>query len=114
MKPKMGLVQSVMMVHHADNAIAGDPSRAADGNFTYVSHAHVDHLDGFSIEKKNKTQVLASKETALIAQARGYKIGDPAEHYDGFRLVDTGHILGSRGLLIGEDIYYTGDISMRE
>jgi putative mRNA 3-end processing factor len=58
--------------------------------------------------------VLASKETALIAQARGYKIGDPAEHYDGFRLVDTGHILGSRGLLIREDIYYTGDISMRE
>jgi putative mRNA 3-end processing factor len=114
MKAKVGLGQSGIMVQHANTAIALDPSRATDCHFTFVSHAHVDHLHKRSIEKKNKTQVLASKETALIAQARGYKIGDPAEHYDGFRLVDTGHILGSRGLLMGEDIYYTGDISMRE
>jgi putative mRNA 3-end processing factor len=114
MKAKVGLGQSGIMVQHTNTAIALDPSRPTDCHFTFVSHAHVDHLHKRSIEKKNKTQVLASKETALIAQARGYKIGDPAEHYDGFRLVDTGHILGSRGLLIGEDIYYTGDISMRE
>jgi putative mRNA 3-end processing factor len=115
MKAKVGLGQSGIMVQHSDTAIALDPSRPTDCHFTFVSHAHVDHLHKRAIEKRNKTQVLASKETALIAEARGYKIGDPAEHYDGFRLVDTGHILGSRGLLIGEeDIYYTGDISMRE
>ncbi len=114
MKAKVGLGQSGIMVEHTDAAIALDPSRATDCHFTFVSHAHVDHLHKRSIEKKNKTQVLASKETALIAQVRGYKIGDSTEHYDGFRLVDTGHILGSRGLLIGEDIYYTGDISVRE
>jgi putative mRNA 3-end processing factor len=114
MKAKVGLGQSGIMVQHANTAIALDPSRPTDCHFTFVSHAHVDHLHKCSIEKKNKTQVLASKETALIAEARGYKIGDPAEHYDGFRLVDTGHILGSRGLLMGEDIFYTGDISMRE
>jgi putative mRNA 3-end processing factor len=114
MKAKVGLGQSGIMVEHTDTAIALDPSRATNCHFTFVSHAHVDHLHKRSIEKKNKTRVLASKETALIAEARGYKIGDPTEHYDGFRLVDTGHILGSRGLLIGEDIYYTGDISMRE
>jgi putative mRNA 3-end processing factor len=102
------------MVHYTDTSIALDPLRPTDCHFTFVSHAHVDHLHKRGKEQKNKSQVLASKETALIAQARGYKIGNAAEQYDGFRLVDTGHILGSRGLLIGEEIYYTGDISMRE
>ncbi|MGH9955344.1 MAG: exonuclease, partial [Nitrososphaeraceae archaeon] len=115
MNAKVSLGQSGIMVHHTDTAIALDPSRPADCHFTFVSHAHVDHLHKRGVEKKkNKTQMLASKETTLIAQARGYKIGNPAENYDGFRLIDTGHILGSRGLLIGEDIYYTGDLSMRE
>ena len=72
MKAKVGLGQSGIMVQNTDTAIA---SRPADCHFTFVSHAHVDHLHKRSGEKKNKTQVLASKETALIAQARGYKIG---------------------------------------
>ncbi len=116
MKAEVTLGQSGIMVHHKDSVIALDPSRHADSHFTFVSHAHVDHLHKRNMAKKsnNKNQVLASKETALIAEARGYKIGNAAEHHDGFRLVDTGHILGSRGLLIDEEVYYTGDISMRE
>jgi putative mRNA 3-end processing factor len=47
--------------------------------------------------------------------ARGYNIADAMEVHQGFELVDTGHILGSRGLLIGGDqVFYTGDISTRE
>ena len=107
MKAKVSLGQSGIMIHHGDTAIALDPSRPANCHFTFVSHAHVDHLHKRGIEKKNTSPVLASKETALIAQARGYTIGNPSEQYDGFTLVDTGHILGSRGLLIGEEIYYT-------
>jgi putative mRNA 3-end processing factor len=114
MKAKVGLSQSGIIVQHAETSIALDPSRSVDCHFTFVSHAHIDHLHKRGNEKKNKTQVLASKQTALIAQARGYKIAEPAEQYDGFQLVDTGHILGSRGLLVGEDVYYTGDMSMRE
>ena len=114
MKAKVNLGQSGIMVHHKDTVIALDPSRHTDSHFTFVSHAHVDHLHKRNVTKKNKSQTLASKETALIAEARGYKIGNPAEQCDGFRLVDTGHILGSRGLLIEEEVYYTGDISMRE
>jgi putative mRNA 3-end processing factor len=114
MKGKVGLSQSGIIVQHAETSIALDPSRSVDCHFTFVSHAHIDHLHKSGKEKKNKTQVLASKQTALIAQARGYKIAEPAEQYDGFQLVDTGHILGSRGLLVGEDVYYTGDMSMRE
>ena len=114
MKAKVTLGQSGIMIHHRDTVIALDPSHPVNCNFTFVSHAHIDHLHKRGIEKKNKSTVLASKETVLIAQARGYKMGKSAEHYDGFTLVDAGHILGSRGLLIGEDIYYTGDMSMRE
>lgn len=59
--------------------------------------------------------ILSSIETAKIAGARGYEMTDSVQEHDGFDLVDTGHILGSRGLLIGEDeLFYTGDISLRE
>ena len=71
MKAKVSLGQSGIMVHHTDNAIALDPLRPTDCRFTFVSHAHVDHLHKRGKEQKNKSQVLASKETALIAQARG-------------------------------------------
>jgi putative mRNA 3-end processing factor len=114
MRAEVSLGQSGIVVQRADTAIALDPSHLIDCHFTFVSHAHIDHLHKRRIRKKNKTQVLASKETALIAHARGYNIADSVEMYDGFQLVDTGHILGSRGLLIGEDVYYTGDMSMRE
>jgi len=93
--------------------IALDPSHQVDCDFTFVSHAHVDHLHKRG-KKKINTQVLASIETALIAQTRGYDLACAAHEHEGFQLVDTGHILGSRGLLIGDDVYYTGDISMRE
>jgi putative mRNA 3-end processing factor len=96
---------------HDGTTIALDPSRPADCDYAFVSHAHVDHLHRKG--KKSKSRLIASKETSMIASARGYDIrGD--EGHDGFELVDTGHILGSRGLLMGDDVYYTGDISTRE
>ncbi|MGI0025050.1 MAG: exonuclease [Nitrososphaera sp.] len=107
-------VQSGILVQHEGASILLDPARASGCNFTFVSHAHVDHLHNGNKKTKAKTCVLASKETALIAQVRGYDIDNASDDQDGFELVDTGHILGSRGLLIGDDIYYTGDISTRE
>src|SRR5919109_3655481 len=51
----------------------------------------------------------------MIAEARGYRLNDSKEEHDGFKLIDTGHILGSKGLLINcDELYYTGDISIRE
>ncbi len=114
MTAQVSLDQSGIIVQHNNTKILLDPSRPAECDFTFVSHAHIDHLHKRG-RKKIKTRILASKETALIAHARGYEIADAAEEHDGFQLIDTGHILGSRGLLIGEnDVYYTGDISMRE
>jgi putative mRNA 3-end processing factor len=111
MQGRITLGQSGIMVQQNGTTIALDPSHLLDYDFAFVSHAHIDHLHRRS-RKKIRTQVLASRETTLIAHARGYEI-DAAEDHDGFQLVDTGHILGSRGLLIGDDVYYTGDISMR-
>lgn len=113
MMGRITLGQSGIMVQQNGTTIALDPSHPVDCDFTFVSHAHVDHLHRRG-KKKTGTQVLASKETALIASARGYEIVDASEEQDGFQLVDTGHILGSRGLLVGDDVYYTGDISVRE
>ncbi len=106
--------QSGILVQHEGTSILLDPSRPFGCNFTFVSHAHIDHLHNANGKTKARTRVLASKETALIAQARGYEMHNASEDQDGFELVDTGHILGSRGLLIRDDIYYTGDISTRE
>lgn len=111
---RVTLGQSGIMVQQDGTTIALDPSHPVDCDFTFVSHAHVDHLHKRG-RKKIRTKILASKETTLIAHARGYEIVDATDEHDGFQLVDTGHILGSRGLLIGgDDVYYTGDISVRE
>lgn len=89
--------------------IAFDPSKPDGCDYIFVSHAHIDHLHR---KGNSKSKLIASKETSMIASARGYKM--QGSEYDGFQLVDTGHILGSRGLLTSDDVYYTGDLSIRE
>jgi putative mRNA 3-end processing factor len=102
--------KSGITVHQKDGTtIALDPSKPDGHDYTFVSHAHADHLHR---KGNSKSKLIASKETSMIASARGYEI--EGSEYDGFQLVDTGHILGSRGLLTGDDVYYTGDLSMRE
>lgn len=110
----VSLGQSGIAVQYNGTKILLDPSHLGECDFAFVSHAHVDHLHRRSRKSKNGTQVLASKETATIAKARGYDIPNSLQEQDGFLLVDTGHILGSRGLLIGDQVFYTGDISIRE
>ncbi|HEY7506699.1 MAG TPA: MBL fold metallo-hydrolase, partial [Nitrososphaera sp.] len=106
--------QSGISVQFNGAKILLDPSRLEQCDFAFVSHAHVDHLHRRSRKIGNGTQVLASKETATIAKARGYELANSLQDQDGFRLVDTGHILGSRGLLMEDQLFYTGDISIRE
>lgn len=107
---------SGIIVRHGQTTIALDPSRHSDSDITFVSHAHMDHLHKRSRKKspEKKSQLLASKETFLIAEARGYSLSEACEKVEGFELVDTGHILGSRGLLVEDSMFYTGDISTRQ
>ena len=87
-----------------------DPRRTAHADYVFVSHAHVDHMhraSGFE-------RVVSSLETRDLAAARGYDLGETNDSVDGMELLDSGHILGSRALLIDDEVFYTGDASGRE
>lgn len=103
-----------IIVSSGGKKISLDPRRQVHCDLTFVSHAHTDHLYKKSRKDNFKSKTLLSKATSLIAQARGYTLNDVTDEYDGFQLIDAGHIVGSKSLLIGDEVYYTGDISIRE
>ncbi|MEM3839338.1 MAG: MBL fold metallo-hydrolase [Candidatus Micrarchaeaceae archaeon] len=85
-----------------------------DSDLNFVSHAHSDHTSG--IRKGKGT--LASGITKALLECRGKKITD-AEIPKGVRLLNAGHMLGSRQLYAesessGFSIVYTGDYLMQE
>ena len=91
-----------------DKKVFLDPKKTDSSGINFVSHAHMDHLPS-----KNGGTILASIETNEIANLRGFKMQNHVEKIDDYSLVDSGHILGSKGLLF-DDIFYTGDISTRD
>lgn len=99
-----------IMVEHNGIQIALDPNKSTDTDVVFVSHAHADHLH----TPNNGEKILTSFETSKLAGARGYNMENFKESLDGFELIDSGHILGSRGLLIDGKIFYTGDVSIRD
>ena len=85
-----------------------DPKKTDLDGINFVSHAHSDHLPS-----KNGGTILSSIETNEISGIRGFKMENHVESLDGFSLIDSGHVLGSKGLLF-DDIFYTGDICTRD
>lgn len=84
-----------------------DPKRGANDGLSFVSHAHVDHL-----HNQDGGMILTTRQTSEIAKLRGYNLDNFVEEFEDFSMVDTGHILGGRGLVFG-DTFYTGDICTR-
>ncbi len=91
-----------------DKHVYLDPKHADSTGINFISHAHSDHLPS-----KNGGTILSSLETSEIANLRGFMMENHVDSLDGFSLIDSGHILGSRGLLF-DDIFYTGDICTRK
>lgn len=89
--------------------IALDPTGRADADYVFISHAHSDHLP----KSVGDATVIASEETVRLAAERGLKIERYRDSIPGIQLFDTGHILGSRGLLADGVFYYTGDLGGR-
>ena len=85
-----------------------DPKKTDVTGINFVSHAHSDHLPS-----KNGGTILSSLETNKIASLRGFEMENHVEALDDFSLIDSGHILGAKGLLF-DDIFYTGDICTRK
>ena len=86
-----------------------DPHGQVRADYTFVSHAHIDHMHNPS----KSEHVIASGVTTELARARGYDLGSTLEEVEGVELLDSGHILGSRAIRIQDDVYYTGDASGR-
>jgi len=84
-----------------------DPKKINDDGINFISHAHIDHLPN-----GGNGEILASNETREIAKLRGYSF-NAIDNMETFSLIDTGHILGSKGILF-DDIFYTGDITLRD
>ncbi len=85
-----------------------DPKNSDSSTINFVSHAHTDHLPS-----RNGGTILSSIETNQIASLRGFKMENHVESLDAFSLIDSGHILGAKGLFF-DDIFYTGDICTRD
>lgn len=102
-------IGSNLVIKSGGRLIALDPVTPVSADLIFVSHAHFDHL-----MKKTTSPVIASKETVELATARGVKISAFTQELDGIRLVDSGHILGSRALIAGKnETMYTGDFAGR-
>jgi putative mRNA 3-end processing factor len=91
-------------------SIVLDPKTASGCHYAFVSHAHIDHVH--LPDKKSK--VIASKETKDLAKLRGYDLGAFDDEISGIEMIDSGHILGSRAVLIKDKILYTGDLCVRD
>ncbi len=98
-----------VQVDIGDTRYVLDPHGQVRADYTFVSHAHIDHMH---IPSK-KERIIASPETMELAKARGYDLGHPTEEAEGVELLDSGHILGSRAIRIQDEVYYTGDASGR-
>ncbi len=80
---------------------------SSSGDIPFLSHAHSDHTTGL----KRKKELIVSPETLDLAGLRAER-----RSVRGTRLLDAGHILGARQLLVeqdGESVLYTGDISVK-
>ncbi len=103
-------MRSGITVEYGAASYALDPKGPSKADYTFVSHAHLDHVHNPDAGSK----VLASRETRLLAKARGFDLGRTSETADEVRLLDSGHILGARAICIGEEVLYTGDAAGRD
>ena len=95
-----------------------DPTKKPQGNIIFISHGHTDHM----LRKKTPIPKLCSDATEKIVSLRrnsplnnviteNLSINDLT-----LRMIDAGHILGSRALIIENDkkIVFTSDFTLRE
>ena len=102
-----------LLLENNGTRILLDPSKVESNDFVFISHAHSDHVYR-KPKNKSKITTITSVETEAIANARGYEITNAIYEGKDLELIDSGHILGSKGLLAFNEVFYTGDISIRK
>jgi len=108
LQQKIRMTKNGILCETENKKVFLDPKNTDSSGINFVSHAHMDHLPS-----KNGGTILSSIETNKIANLRGFRMENHVEKIDEFELVDSGHILGSKGLLF-DDVFYTGDICTRD
>ncbi len=88
--------------------------RERNSNIDFISHAHSDHTSA----AKSSKSVIASSETAqLLKSINGIELKRYEGRMKGIKLLDSGHILGSKQVRIESDnngtITYTGDYMLQ-
>ena len=102
------MTKNGILCDNGASRVSLDPKKSDFDGINFVSHAHMDHLPS-----KNGGTILSSIETNEIAELRGFKMENHVKSLENFSLIDSGHILGAKGLLF-DDIFYTGDICTRD
>ena len=74
----------------------------------FVSHAHSDHISR-SLTNKD---VICSSPTSIFASMRGIQMNQVGSSE--LKLIPNGHMLGSSGLLVGDQLLYSGDFNDRD
>lgn len=102
------------MLYANGHAISLD-KREKGSDIDFVSHAHTDHMSAVRSTKN----ILASPETIdIISSVHGIDLsGKEAKLASGVKLLNSGHILGSKQLVVddeisGQRITYSGDFQM--
>ncbi|MGQ9780636.1 MAG: MBL fold metallo-hydrolase RNA specificity domain-containing protein [Nitrososphaeria archaeon] len=96
-----------IIVEYRSRTFALDPFSPVRADFVFISHAHLDHVCDGIVDN-----LISSPETATIARERGFNLPKPISVED-VELFDSGHIFGSKSILIGGEVFYTGDIALR-
>jgi putative mRNA 3-end processing factor len=102
---KIHLTPRGIIVEESGRKIALDPRGPVKADYVFISHAHSDHVPS-SVQG---SKVITSTETARLVREKGLKLEGFVEEAPGLQLVDTGHILGARGIMIEGRVFYTGD-----
>lgn len=94
-----------MQVQCSDFTVSLDNS---SGDIAFLSHAHSDHI----FRPRRNTKIIASEATLNLAQ-----IEHTSTEHSQLKMIDAGHILGARQLIIDSDgkrTVYTGDFSLKK
>jgi len=104
------LTKNGILVRSDDLNLRLDPKVGMEGEITFISHAHADHLP-----RRIEGSVISSEITRDIAELRRTKYEIDIRDY-GLKMPDAGHVPGSRMLYFenGARVLYTGDFSVRK
>ncbi len=116
-----------IFIKQAGNILSGDPMSVCCGdyrisldrkdklaNINFISHAHSDHTSSVN----TKSKFISSAATANLINARKSIMINYTENIPGMKLLNAGHILGSKQLYLdhealGRTITYSGDYQMQ-